>query len=71
MIQAAARTNLLTLEWVTPDVQERASEIYERYDDQTFSFWDCTSFAICDALNVDYVFGFDRDFQTAGFELRP
>jgi predicted nucleic acid-binding protein len=71
MIQAAVKTNLLTIEWVTPEIHDRAWDIYERYSDQTFSFWDCASFAICRELRVDFVFGFGRDFQVAGFELRP
>lgn len=71
MIEAAAQTNLLTFDWVTQEVHDRAWEIYEQYDDQAFSYWDCSSFAICEARKVDFVFGFDADFQIAGFETRP
>jgi hypothetical protein len=71
MIQAATRTNLLTLEWVTPAVHDQAWEIYQQYDDQLFSFCDCTSFALCLSKGADFVFGFDRDFETVGLELRP
>jgi len=71
MIEAAIRINLLTLEWITPELHEMAWRTYERYDDQLFSFWDCTSFALCSLRAIDYVFGFDSDFRTAGFDLRP
>jgi len=71
MIEAAAQTNLLALDWVTQEVHDRAWEIYERFEDHTFSYWDCSSFAICEARGVDFVFGFDRDFEIAGFQLRP
>lgn len=59
------------MEWITPSVQEEAWRLYERFHDQLFSFCDCTSFAICQAVSVDFVFGFDSDFQIAGFETRP
>ena len=67
----AGHTNLLTLDWLTRSVHDRAWQLYERFDDQTFSYWDCSSFAICEAEAVDFVFSFDRDFQTAGFQMRP
>jgi predicted nucleic acid-binding protein len=44
---------------------------FDRYQDQAFSFQDCTSFAVAADHDVAYVFGFDRDFQIAGFNLRP
>jgi hypothetical protein len=71
MIESALKTNLLTMEWITPAVHERAWSLYERFDDRLLSFCDCTSFALCDSGEIDYVFGFDRDFQIAGFETRP
>lgn len=71
MIRAATRTNLLTMEWVNPAVHERAWEIYQRYDDQVFSYCDCTSFALCAAGAVDFAFTFDRDFEIVGIERRP
>lgn len=70
-IADSVRIQLLTIEWITPDVQADAWQIYERYDDQLFSFCDCTSFAVCRSKEVDFVFGFDRDFLVAGFDLRP
>ncbi len=71
MIQAASRTNLLKLEWIAPDVQEEAWRIYQQYDDQVFSFCDCTSFALCRFRDVDEVFSFDRDFDIVGLQRRP
>jgi uncharacterized protein len=71
MIHAAIKTNLLGLEWVTAPVHDQAWSIFERYDDQQLSFCDCTSFAICFARNVDFVFGFDRNFEVVGLDLQP
>ena len=71
MVQSAIKTNLLVMEWVTPAIYEQPWNLYERYHAQVLSFCDCTSFAICESARIDFVFGFDRDFQIAGFELRP
>jgi predicted nucleic acid-binding protein len=71
MVQSALKTNLLEMQWVTPTVHEQAWAWYERFGDQVLSFCDCTSFAICQSGDFDFVFGFDRDFEIAGFQLRP
>lgn len=70
-LEAAEHIRMLTVEWVTPDIHQRAWHFIERYPDQRFSFTDCTSFALCERLGVDYVFGFDVDFVIAGFTLAP
>jgi len=69
-IEASERAGLLTLEWVTMEVHQQAWDLFQRCD-KVLSFCDCTSFALCYARPVDFVFGFDQDFRTAGFELRP
>jgi predicted nucleic acid-binding protein len=71
MIEASQQQSILTLAWITPEIHDAAWDIVRRYDDQRFSFYDCTSFAICAARDVDFVFGFDSDFRIAGFDLRP
>jgi hypothetical protein len=71
MVRAAGVTGLLTIIWVTRRLHAEAWEYFERFDDQQFSFFDCTNFAICRWHQVDFVFGFDRDFVIAGFDLRP
>jgi uncharacterized protein len=53
---------------VDPDVRAMAWQIFVRYRDQTFSFTDCTSFALMRAMGLTEAFTFDRnDFQAAGF----
>ena len=71
LIRDCETSQLLTVSWVTPDLHDRAWEIFRRFDDQAFSFCDCTSFVVARDEAVDFVFGFDQDFATMGFDLRP
>jgi predicted nucleic acid-binding protein len=68
---------LLRSEWcrlleVDQATRESAWNIFVRYDDQAFSFTDCTSFALMRALDAGDAFTFDRtDFAAAGFTAIP
>jgi predicted nucleic acid-binding protein len=48
-----------------------AIDLLEKYTDQGVSFTDCVSFAVMRRNRIRRVFGFDRDFVTAGFDLWP
>ena len=50
---------------------DEAMELFRRYSDHEFSVADCASFVIARRKKVREVFGFDRDFVTMGFVLRP
>jgi predicted nucleic acid-binding protein len=52
-------------------LDDAAWRIFEQFDDQAFSFTDCSSIAICRALHIDTVFGFDRRFTITGLTLEP
>ena len=71
LIQEAIKAGRLYLEWVTPTIHQKAWDIFEDYTDQVFSFVDCTSFVIAGDAGVKEVFGFDQNFSTMGFILRP
>ncbi len=43
----------------------------EKFSDQKLSVTDCLSFALMRREGVDTVFGFDRHFERAGFDLWP
>ncbi len=51
--------------------ERQAVELLEKYADQSVSFCDCVSFVLMRKRGVREVFGFDRHFEAAGFELWP
>ena len=58
------RTPIVTVEAVD---LEAAWRIVHDFDDQTFSFTDCTSFAVMERLGVDEAFAFDAHFLVYRF----
>jgi predicted nucleic acid-binding protein len=71
MVDASEQVRRLNMAWVTPEVHEYAYRIFANFDDQDFSFCDCTSFILARQKAVDFVFGFDHHFASLGFDLRP
>ena len=52
---------------VDVDIDEKAKKIFIKYADKTFSFVDCTSFALIDKHHLDHAFTFDRHFSQYRF----
>jgi predicted nucleic acid-binding protein len=53
-------------------LRQRAWTLFKRFEDQTFSLTDCTSFAVMQSLGIQEAFTFDRrDFGAAGFVPLP
>ncbi|MBN1455883.1 MAG: PIN domain-containing protein [Methanomicrobia archaeon] len=48
---------------ITPQDENRAWEIFVSYHDKSFSFTDCTSFALMERLGVTEAFAFDEHFK--------
>lgn len=71
ILQNLIQTGRLTMAWVTEEVHERALEIFRTYDDQVFSVVDCTSFVVARDRKIREIFGFDKNFLTMGFVLKP
>ncbi|MGC2289152.1 MAG: type II toxin-antitoxin system VapC family toxin [Thermoplasmata archaeon] len=57
--------------WVTTAHYRAALELFLGQRQTSWSFTDCTSFAIMHELGVRKVFTFDSDFLQAGFESQP
>lgn len=52
-------------------LRRAAWELFVRYQDQSFSFTDCTSFALMRSMDITDAFAFDGDFAAAGFTRLP
>ncbi|MDP6040822.1 MAG: PIN domain-containing protein [Candidatus Latescibacteria bacterium] len=65
------RKSNVVCEEITSEIRESAWQIFIDYDDQEFSFTDCTSFVIMRKQNVQDTFTFDSHFQTMGFNTHP
>ncbi len=48
----------------------RALAIFKKFADQSFSFTDCTSFAIMENLKIEEALSFDRHFSFEAFGFR-
>ncbi len=49
----------------------RAWEIFTRYRDKSFSYTDCTSFAMMQRLGIDTAVAIDDDFRSFGLTCLP
>lgn len=50
---------------------DAAWQQFRRDDDKSYSFTDCTSFAVMRRLGIACVAGLDEHFRQAGFQLLP
>jgi len=51
---------------VTKKDEQRAWDLFSQYDDNGFSFTDCTSFAVMERMKIDTAFVFDDHFTQYG-----
>jgi predicted nucleic acid-binding protein len=56
---------------ISREIEEKALDLFEKYDDKTFSFTDCVSFVMMRDLEISEAFAFDRHFQQMGFRTVP
>lgn len=71
LLQELIESGLVTYIRIDAEHEAAAWRIFARYADQTFSFTDCTSFAVMRALRLTEVFTGDQHFRTMGFLLKP
>ena len=70
IVQAEAAGWLVILP-VGSSIWNSAIEIFARFDDQNFSFTDCSSFVLAQIEHVDEVFTFDHHFRHFGLIVQP
>ena len=57
---------------ITTGIEDAAFAIFKRYTDKSFSFTDCTSFAVMRSLKLKTAFAFDKHFgQIEGLRRLP
>ena len=66
-LQQLIQGELVELVRVDENHEAAAWQLFERYDDQDFSYTDCTSFAVMRLLNLTHVFTADHHFTVLGF----
>jgi predicted nucleic acid-binding protein len=57
--------------WINDDLFEKALSIFQKSEYKSWSFTDCTSFALMRELEVLETFSFDNHFREAGLQILP
>ena len=57
--------------WINEDLFEKALHTFQNSDRKTWSFTDCTSFALMKELTISAAFCFDIHFREAGAQALP
>lgn len=65
------RSQIVKVLSVSKEMEERAIDLFEHYDDKTFSFTDCVGFVVMEGMGVPEAFAFDQHFAQMGFVRRP
>jgi hypothetical protein len=65
------RSQVVKVLSVSKEVEEKALELFEKYDDKTFSFTDCVSFVVMREKGIQEAFTFDEHFVQMGLLRRP
>ena len=70
-LRSAVRDGFLIIVRIDDDREERALDLFVRYNDKYFSVVDCTSFSVMQDRTIGLAMGFDSDFEQMGFQLLP
>ena len=54
---------------LTPELFERAFDLYKKRQDKSWGLVDCLSFIIMQDQNINFALSFDQHFIQAGFQL--
>lgn len=70
-IDKIRRSKSVRVFWIDEGLFEKALAIFQKSELKTWSFTDCTSFALMRELSVSEAFTFDRHFREAGLLALP
>ena len=71
-LEAGIKSELIRLEWISPERENKAREIFVRYQDKRgLSFTDCTSLVVMKELGLSLIFTAERDFETVDPKIFP
>lgn len=65
------RSESVKVFWVGEELFDKAAELFKGSGGRSWSFTDCTSFALMRELSLRDSYSFDKHFADAGFEARP
>ena len=65
------KSKIVKIARVSREIEEKALDIFERYDDKDFSFTDCVSFVVMQENGIKEAFAFDEHFNQMGFIRNP
>lgn len=57
--------------WIDEALFEKAIAVFQKSAGKSWSFTDCTSFALIKDLSLSEAFAFDRHFREAGLRMYP
>jgi len=60
------RRQIVKILSVCKQIEDKALDLFENYDDKTFSFTDCVSFVVMQDLRIQEAFTFDEQFVQVG-----
>jgi len=65
------RSRIVRVISVSKEIEEKALDLFERYDDKNFSFTDCVSFVVMQDMGIQDAFTFDKHFVQIGLFRTP
>lgn len=65
------KSKVVKIVHVSKEMEGKARDIFERYDDKDFSFTDCVSFVLMQEWGIEEAFAFDQHFNQMGFIRKP
>ena len=71
MAELLQKSDQLEIITVNEDIEKWAWVIFKKYQDQPFSYTDCTSFAVMERHKLKTAFAFDTHFEIFGFKIAP